>query len=263
MIVSELNVYPIKSCAPVSLESVEVEAEGLRSDRRFMVIRPNGDFITARKLPRMLGVNASMSGSVLTLSTPDSATAKLDVSQLPDEYLCVSVWKDTLQGQVCTPQVDEFLSRWLDTEVRLVHLGPRSERAFRSGGTVSFADGAPILVTNTASLEKLNRHLANPVSMRRFRPNIVVEGATAFAEHSWVKLRIGEMTFVMERACERCVLTTIDEYSWQKDPDNEPLRTLRTLNRDADGKINFGHNAVATRPGTIKVGDKVEVLGDC
>lgn len=225
-----------------------------------MIVRPDGEFVTARKLPRLLGISAQIGGSVLTLSAPKMAPVTMDMGELPDEYVEVSVWKDSLAAQLCTPQVDQFLSRWLDTDVRLVHLGPRSKRAFRSGGTVSFADAAPILVTTTASLQALNNHLDNPVSMRRFRPNIVVEGAEAFAEHSWPKLRIGELIFRMERPCERCVLTTIDENTWQKDASNEPLRTLRSLNRDADGKINFGHNAVTTQIGTIQVGDTVQVI---
>ena len=47
---------------------------------------------------------------------------------------------------------------------------------------VSFGEFAPYLITNEASLDALNEELPMPVSMTRFRPNIVVRGLKAWEE---------------------------------------------------------------------------------
>ena len=41
---------------------------------------------------------------------------------------------------------------------------------------VSFGDFAPYLTANEASLAAVNEELPSPVTMERFRPNVVVSG---------------------------------------------------------------------------------------
>jgi uncharacterized protein len=73
--------------------------------------------------------------------------------------------------------------------------------------------------------------------MTRFRPNLVVEGAAPFAEDTWERLRIGEVTFRQTEPCDRCVLTTIDPDTLDKG--HEPTRTL-ARHRRRHGKVWFG-----------------------
>jgi uncharacterized protein YcbX len=129
----------------------------------------------------------------------------------------------------------------------------------QTGDEVSFADAFPLLLISRAALDGLNARLAKPVSMLRFRPNLVVEGVAAHAEDGWKRIRIGEVEFDVAKACTRCVFTTVDPMRGERDPDGEPLRTLIGYRRTADG-VTFGQNLIPRSAGSVRVGDAVEVL---
>jgi len=97
------------------------------------------------------------------------------------------------------------------------------------------------------------------VDMRRFRPNIVVEGLAPWEEDGWRKLRIGAQYFDIVKPCSRCVLTTVDPDTGIKDTGLQPLRTLSGFRKTADGVI-FGQNAIHESPGIIHVDDSVTVI---
>ena len=109
------------------------------------------------------------------------------------------------------------------------------------------------------SLAALNARLARPVPIGRFRGNIVVDGAAAWAEDSWRLVRIGGALFRVVKPCDRCIVTTVDQQTGQRPDRTEPLRTLGTFRHDENG-IMFGQNLVPTMTGRIAVGDAVDVL---
>jgi uncharacterized protein YcbX len=130
---------------------------------------------------------------------------------------------------------------------------------------VSFADGYPILITNTASLKALNKHIvaagADSVPMKRFRPNIVIDGDEAWSEDNWKQITIGDVKLDLVKPCTRCVVTTLDPVTGVKQG-KEPLRTLRARRLSKDPEIDgvlFGWNAVPRTLGRIGVGDKVSI----
>jgi uncharacterized protein YcbX len=93
--------------------------------------------------------------------------------------------------------------------------------------------------------------------MNRFRPNIVVSGAGAFAEDKWHDLKIGDALLRTAKPCARCQVTTTDQTTGEvRGP--EPLATLATY-RDSPSGVKFGMNLVTLREGTIRVGDAVEL----
>jgi uncharacterized protein YcbX len=127
----------------------------------------------------------------------------------------------------------------------------------RDGETVSFADGFPILLISSASLDDLNSRLPSPVPMNRFRPNLVVSDCAPFAEDNWKRIRIGEMTFEVVKPCSRCAVPSIVQETAERDPHiNRVLAGYRRF----DGKIYFGQNLLYPQGGELRIGDKVEVL---
>lgn len=126
--------------------------------------------------------------------------------------------------------------------------------------TVSFADGFPLLLASTSSLAELNRRSPEPVGMERFRTNLVIDGAPAFAEDDWIEVRIGEVRFAIVKPCSRCVFTTLDATSQQYDEGGEPLTTLKTFRQDDKGEVFFGTNLIPLNEGVLRVGDTLEVL---
>jgi uncharacterized protein YcbX len=124
---------------------------------------------------------------------------------------------------------------------------------------LSFADGFPLLIIGQASLDDLSARVGRPLAMERFRPNLVVSGAPAFAEDGWKRIRIGGITFRIVKPCERCVFTTVDPHIRRKSLDQEPLRTFAKYRKTPEGVI-FGQNVIAEGAGELRVGMEVEVL---
>jgi hypothetical protein len=151
-----------------------------------------------------------------------------------------------------------------------VRIGPACVRpvqkaAAEPGDLVSFADAAPLLVTNTGSLADLNDRIleagGEAVPMDRFRPNIVVAGAEPFAEDQWKRIRIGGVVLRSAGPCARCIVTTTDQETGIRG--HEPLRTLATFRRNSQDPtyVNFGQNLVnESKVGILRVGDSVEIL---
>jgi uncharacterized protein YcbX len=121
--------------------------------------------------------------------------------------------------------------------------------------SVSFADGMPYVMIGQSSLDELNQRLEVPVSMDRFRPNLVFSGGEAYAEDQFKQLQIGEVEFQVVKPCARCVMITVNQQTGEKG--KEPLATLVTY-RTVNNKVYFGQNAVALAPGMVRVGDLIQ-----
>ena len=124
---------------------------------------------------------------------------------------------------------------------------------------VSFADGFPFLVTSQTSLDDLNRRMPWKAEMRRFRPNVVLEGAAGpWEEDRWEQVMLGTVPVRLVKPCSRCIMTTVDPDTGERSSDGNPLKTLATFRRTDNGVI-FGANGVHLETGTLRVGDPVTV----
>ncbi|MEH6472185.1 MAG: hybrid-cluster NAD(P)-dependent oxidoreductase [Halopseudomonas sp.] len=263
--VSQLSVYPIKSTSGIHLNHALVEEKGLAFDRRFVVARPDGRFITARSHPKLLQLHSALIADGLHIKAPDMEALDLYYSHFDDDYCELTIWSDALQGQHCGQQADDWFSRYMGEPLQLLFFGSQShrQRASHRGindGQVSFADGYPLLLISQASLDDLNQRLETAVGMEQFRPNLVLKGCPPFAEDSWQRIRIGEVEFELTTPCSRCILTTIDPVSAQADARQQPLATLARYRKGDDGQVYFGQNLVALNRGKISLYDPVEVL---
>lgn len=263
MRLSALYVYPIKSSAPLETPEAEVEPRGLRHDRRWMVVDAQGQFLTGRQLPRMTLLRALPSARGLRLEAPGMDA--LEVALTADAAgLPVTVWKSEVVAWSVDAAADAWLSRFLGQPARLVHMDARVSRPVDSpyakpGDEVSFADAFPLLLISRAALDGLNARLDRPVSMLQFRPNLVVDGAVAHAEDAWKRIRVGEVEFDVAKPCARCVFTTVDPTTGQRDARGEPLRTLAGYRR-MQGGVMFGQNLIPRSAGILRAGDRLQVL---
>lgn len=271
MRVVALHRYPVKSLGGQALAESVVEPRGLAGDRRWMMTTPEGRFLTRRELPAMAHVQADWTGNGIVLSHADAGDLAV-AEPVVGAGVSVRVWGDTVAAQDAGDAAADWLSTLFARPVRLVHMPDTGVRpvdaAFgRDRDQVSFADGFPVLVTTVESLDALNVQLANPITMARFRPNLVIAGApAAFAEDGWRILRIGSLTLRVVKPCTRCVITTQDPDSGEVVEAMEPLRTLRAMGRVMPGEGRrrepvFGQNAIPDGAGVIAVGDPVEVVG--
>jgi uncharacterized protein YcbX len=279
--ISQLNVYPIKSCAGVARDTVRLTAYGLEHDRNWMVIDAAGRFVTQRTHPRLALVQPTLAGDALVVSTPGMAALELplDPAALAGApVVSATVWSDTVAALDAGEVAARWFSEVLGAPMRLVRFDPSQQRiASRkwtgdATATVRFADGFPLLVLGSASLDDLNARLASKgvdrIPPDRFRPNLVLDGLDAYEEDYTETLRVtangGEVELRIVKPCTRCPIPTIDQARGAPDPrwPSEPTDTMSTYRSDSrvGGGITFGQNAiiVAGEGNTLAVGQTVD-----
>lgn len=271
MRIAGLNIFPLKSARGIALTESPMDAMGLSGDRRWMLINPDGYFITQREMPGLArlvviptnaGLTLSMNGKSLTVPYPAS-----------DRRQQVVVWKSSVDAALADEAVNATLSDWLEREVRLVFFDKEARRMASAewagdGSPVAFNDGYQVLVTTTGSLAALNTDMAAhgeaPVGMDRFRANIVLDNAEAFAEDGWVSVAIGEVVLDLVKPCARCIMTTQDQETGSREGAN-PMPAMGRIRMSADRRVPgplFGWNAVPRGKGVLRIGDEARVLGE-
>jgi uncharacterized protein YcbX len=165
-----------------------------------MVIDRDGRFLSQRGFPAMARLTAKTQTGCLHLCGSSSDAIEIPVPRADAPQITVSVWRSVIQASDVGGMIEDWLTKALDTPCRLVYLADPSARPFdpaygTSDDRVSFADGFPVLLAAQASLDDLNTRLEQPIPMRRFRPNLVIDGPEAWAEDHWRRIRIGEVVF--------------------------------------------------------------------
>ena len=264
--ITSLHIYPVKSTTGLSLQKSAVGPRGLAHDRRYAIVDPDGQIITAREEPHLLGLAASLDEAGVQLFDSKRQTS-ISLSKGQGAAQRVGVFDRETQGLGSSEAVDAWLSAYLGRPCHLVFMDDTIHRPVleRHGGQpddqVSYADQCPILLISEASLEDLNSRLDSPVTMQHFRPNVVVKGCEAFAEDTWSRVEINGLAYRVSQRCERCVFTTIDPKTFTPHKRQEPLRTLATYRRLPKGGVGFGVHLVPQGTGSLAVGNAVGV--DC
>lgn len=266
MKVESVHIYPVKSTAPTTVTTAEVELAGLRHDRRWMLVDETSKRVSASKCNALLAVTATVVGDGnLRLSAEGHPDLSVDV---PLEGTHVPVTMSRMSTAVdAGDDAASWFSAVTDRPLRLVWQDDPTKRSVGEthGGIadepLNLADTAPLLLTTTSSLAQLNDWIAadhepQAVGMRQFRPNVVIDGETPFAEDDWSSLRIGDVRYRFAEHCDRCVVTTIDPLTLHHS--KEPIRSL-ARHRKWDGKTWFGIRVIPLSTGTLSVGDVVTV----
>ncbi|MFE9843795.1 MOSC domain-containing protein [Streptomyces goshikiensis] len=268
--VQALHVHPVKSVAGTAPDEVAVEPWGLSGDRRWAVVDSEGAVITQRQQARLALASARpLEGGRVALSGPGMAELVVEVPE-PGPLEPVMLFGKKIETVVAATTAADWFSAFLGVPARLVHMDEPAVRRpvdpdyALPGETVSLADAYPLLLTTPASLDALNGLIAEgdhpeegPLPMNRFRPNLVVSGAEAWAEDGWRRIAIGDAVFRGVRECGRCIVTTTDQTTAERG--KEPLKTL-ARHRRIGKSLAFGRMLVPVRLGTVRVGDEVRVL---
>jgi uncharacterized protein YcbX len=268
--VVSLHFYPIKGVRAVDVARTHLTPQGLDHDRRWLVVDPNGMFLTQRVNSLLATIIAIPTGNGLKLSAPGAGEIAID-APAGDERLDIVVWDAKVNAALADARAHAWLSKVLGEEVLLVHMDARAVRLKRSIWTsealpVTFADAYPVLIATTGSLAAVNadiaKHGGDAVPMARFRPNIVIDCKDAWVEDHWKALRIGALELDLVKPCDRCVVTTKDQMTGES-MGNEPIASLTRLRMSADPRVKgvlFGWNSVPRAAGTIEIGDRVDVI---
>jgi uncharacterized protein YcbX len=277
-ILSELNLYPIKSCAGIALKEATLTRAGLMSeqiyDREWMVVGPDGVALTQRDHPRMSLIVPKLKSETMELRAPGMLRLEIPLG-LPDPdtapSLQVQVWDDTVLAYDCDETTATWFAAFLGTPCRLVRFHANAKRSTSGTWTngeqhpTLFSDGYPILVIGTGSLQDLNEKLGKAgrehLPMNRFRPNIVVGGIEPFEEDYTDTFAIGKALLKPVKPCARCPMPSVDQNTGEFGPD--PLDILQGYRAKAevDGGICFGMNVVVVQGEgqQLRVGQEIGV----
>lgn len=260
--ISGIFFYPVKSLGGISLERARLDQRGIQFDRHWMLVDPDGVFVTQRQLPRMALIGTRLSSDGLRLSAAEMPDLVIPFISETDEWIEVRIWEYRCLARLVGSKADHWLSRFLGRDCRLVYMPEESVRQLdpeyaEAADQTGFSDGFPLLLISEASLEELNSRLSEALSMRRFRPNLVVAGCAPYAEDNWRRIRIGDICFRVVKPCSRCVVTTIDPESATKG--EEPLRTLSRYRR-VGKRVLFGQNVIHDTCGELRLGMEIEVV---
>lgn len=310
-----LRMYPIKSCRGFEVQQTTLKEHGLDLDRRWMLVDAStNEFLTIRQIPNMtrIGTGLSADGEHLVVTIPSSASSTPASTHQPDtasdttktilipahptqEWLQthttiapVKIWDNDTDGYIYNDEINAPFSAFMGRPVALVYKGP-TPRVLKGNGapnllgrtqTTGFPDVFPILIASEASLAELNTRLSlkgvDPITVERFRPNIVVRGETAWSEDSWklVRIRAGNGSNPDKKAtqaplvldivarCARCQVPNVDPESANKHK-KQPWDTLVSYRRVDEGikyKPCFGMLSAPRNEGAIEVGMMLEVL---
>ncbi|XP_071080528.1 mitochondrial amidoxime-reducing component 1-like [Haliotis cracherodii] len=280
--VTALNLFPVKSCGGISVQRALCSRLGLKvqgvTDRHWMVTRPNGDFLSQRQAPKMSLLKVSIHGDQVFIDGPGVPTLKVPINPpvIPSQVKTCRVWECRTEGLDCGQEAADWVSSFLGLEgLRLLFSAPGMHKRESSdefkpwgnpallGDQAAYSDFGAYMLLSDESLGFLNTKLSKPVSMRNFRPNIVVSAKEAFDEDSWHEIKIGDTAFMrMLDPCTRCTMTTVNGEVGEKSKDREPLATLKRVRcfpTYGESPI-FGVNCAVDVEGQINVGDQVYAL---
>jgi uncharacterized protein len=241
--ISDLFVYPVKSCAGVRMTEVSIVPTGFAFDRNWMVVDADGNFVTQREQSTLALVKPQLNGGI-TLTAPDMEPLHVAADAV-GELVTITLFGETHGAMATTPEADAWFSKYLGGKFRLVKCDPAKLRKGgvqypqRDDAPTSFVDNYGVLVISQASHAALNQKLPHEVPMNRFRPNIVVGGVEEHDEDYFTNARCGDVALRFVNPCYRCSLTSIDQQSAM--PGLDVLPTLSTYRYDEAVKgVKFG-----------------------
>ncbi len=258
---SRLFVYPIKSARGIEVTEARVLERGLEYDRRFMLVDEGGNLATARQHPSLLTVSTAFSADSLIISATGMPELRVPLEPEGEERR-VRVWYDWMPGLVVGEGASGWFSDFLSARLHLVWMPEHSERRLNPAfgpSRLSFADGNPLHLVSESSMADLEARVGAAVGVERFRPNLVVRGAEAYAEDHWMGVRFGLLEFKQHEGCARCMVVNLEPTSGRIGL--EPLRTLARYRRQGKAVL-FGQHLHALNGGLLRVGQRGIAVGE-
>src|SRR5258707_7332541 len=262
MFLSRIRVYPIKGCAGTDVQRAQMDERGLRYDRRWMLINEQGTDVHQFDYPRLASIVVALDDDGLLVEAPGMSPLRIPLQPQYSEPLVVQWFEGLAEALPANDEADRWFQDFLHAPCRLVYMPDSTRRhvdpAYAINHDLAGFTSFQYHLLSEGSLDDLNQLLATPVSLERFRPNLVIAGAPAFAEDSWRIVRIGPQIFHIVRACDRCAITTVDPVQGVM-TGKEPLTTLARY-RTFDKKVLFGQYLLAEGTGELHVGDTLQVV---
>ncbi len=226
-VLTAIHIYPVKSCRAVARDRVEIVRTGLQGDRLFQVVDTDGNPVTQRQQRMLATVQPTLTDEWLTLEAEGRPTIRVPIPTRNDRTVR-SLLGVSVEAADSGDEAAGWFTDLLGTSVRLVAMTDDSDHRLPLpglGSTIGWADAAPVLVVNTASLEWLVDRADEPFGMERFRPNLTVAAGDAWVEDTWRDFSIGPARLGLGLAWPRCTIPQVDQVDGSRH--REPARVLK------------------------------------
>ncbi|XP_077469060.1 molybdenum cofactor sulfurase isoform X1 [Stigmatopora argus] len=260
---TNIYIYPIKSCGAFEVHNWPVGPQGLLYDRSWMVVNGNGVCLSQKQEPRLCLIRPQvrLSSNELLLQA-SSQSVRMNTISVPLEItsathasypVCQSkVCGDRVETMDCGDEAASWLSDLVGQPCRLIrqspeytrHMKNKSDTGAASSSSLSLVNEAQYLMINRASVELIHKVMSSRQDhpqtdtqniISRFRANFVISGVEPFEEDVWSHVIIGNIRFIVRGQCVRCQMIGVDQNTATKT--KEPLMSLSAYR---NGKVTFG-----------------------
>jgi len=251
--VATLNVTPVKSTRLNQPAALRIETYGAVGDRDFFFVDLAGRrFSASSKAPMMrVSVTRDDSADELTFRFPDGTS--LTGPAIGDgEALTVDFYGRPVGAHVVDGPWEEALTAYAGRPTRLA----------RADDPGAGTDVEPVTIVSLASVEEVARQGGrSSLDPRRFRMTIELDGCEPHEEDTWAgrTLRVGEVELTVGEQVPRCVVTTLDPDTGERD---FPTLSVISRYRNVPPRTSppFGVYARVLIPGGVRVGDAVSIV---
>ncbi|KAF5919135.1 molybdenum cofactor sulfurase [Diceros bicornis minor] len=282
-VVTNLYLYPIKSCAAFEVTRWPLGKQGLLYDRSWMVVNHNGICLSQKQEPRLCLIQPfiDLQQGIMVVKAKGMEPIEVPLEENNKQaQICQSkVCADRVNTYDCGEEISSWLSKLLGRPCHLIKQSSNFQRNARkkhgkdpspgTTATLSLVNEAQYLLINRSSVLELHQQLNTsdengkvesfPMKdlISRFRANIVTNGTRAFEEEKWDEISIGSLCFQVSGPCHRCQMICIDQQTGQRNQD-----VFRKLSESRERKVNFGvylmHTALdLSSPCFLSVGSQV------
>ncbi|XP_065363132.1 mitochondrial amidoxime reducing component 2-like [Calliphora vicina] len=243
----EIVIYPVTSAAPLLLNEVQCKIDGLYSedlrDRCLVLIDENGKYAFAGVYPKMLSITTEVGyKNTLVVKAPEMESLTINLDSLKMKHPIVK-HKQGCKSHLVEGEQEhhEWFSKVIMNKSQglKLFLIINTEFEYNLMGEDK-SEFIPVMVMNNKSVNDLNKRLTTDdrVHHLQFRGNVLIdtlENVKPYAEDNWSWIRIGEekenaaknCILRYHAPCLRCILPNVDIKTCKRNPNFEPLNTLK------------------------------------
>jgi uncharacterized protein len=250
--VARISITPVKALALAHPDEVFLGRDGVAENRRFYLTE-RGRLYSGGRYGKLFAVvpRYDAARDRLELRFPDGSVVDGPVEL--ERAVTTNFWGRAVAGHVVRGPWADALSDYLARPVKLVQTDVAG----------AGYDVHPATLVSEASVQELGRRagVSGDLDARRFRMLCDLAGCEPHEEDTWIggRVRVGEAVLGIPGPVPRCVVTTMNPETGERDVDT--LRIVKGYRGAREGKkIDFGVYGDVERPGRIRVGDRVDVL---
>jgi uncharacterized protein len=224
--IKQLFTYPFKGLSPQTQECVYLKTgHGIPGDRAFALMYQNETTATnaTHQIPWMKKQNFAMQNDWHALAglncSYNPTTANLTIKRKGIELLIANT--NTSEGR---DRISTFFTGYLAASYPSQAAKNQQHKPIQLVGeynTTRYPDREPVHISlvSQATIDNLSEIAGKQIDVRRFRPNIVIDGISAWGEFDWIgkQIKICSATIEITAPINRCLNIDVNPETGERD----------------------------------------------